>query len=294
MMSFALTCRVLFEVPLCQASASASAMAVGFWPELANESAWARDMQRDGVAFLDIEWAAYYKEHGDLVSQVSEDLRRGGKSFGRVLLNLEHSVWSASHCHDSQWQQAGLPLKQAHLEDQVGAAGDKEDARAESQGLSNLLALNVVTFERARMEAVRRENTLKPAVSRLISRMSKSNLLAGAGVVTVNTMGWETLLDEAIGFLKVNLRQDEIQTAHSGRPWTLKITDKWQATVQGGWKVRLGHAFVLFLAAVLPVRKRILESFSPPPSTPKNVLVTMYTSLDLTCLVTGLLLRNLI
>ena len=293
MMSFALTCRVLFEVPLCQASASASAMAVGFWPELANESCWARDMRRDGVAFLDIEWAANYKEHGDLVSQVSEDLRRGGKSFGRDLLNLEHSMWSASHCHDSQWQQAGLPLKQARLEDQVGAAGDKEDARAESQGLSNLLALNVVTFERARMEALRREYTLKPAVSGLISRLSESNLLAGAGVVTVNMMGWETLLDLAIGFLEDNLRQDEIQTVHSGRPWTLKITDKWQATVHGGWKVRLSQASVLFLAAVLPVRKRILESFSPPPPTPKNALVTLYTSLDLTCLVTGLLLRNL-
>ncbi|CAE7568683.1 unnamed protein product [Symbiodinium sp. CCMP2456] len=221
---------------------------------------------------------------GEDVSKVSEErLREGAEKLGREILKIEHELWSGSHCRDSEWQQGMLPLKQARLEDQIGACGDEADARPEATGLSNLLAANVVTWERARMEALRREYTLKGAVAGLVSRMRKGGFLPGA---TMYAMDWEWELDQAIGLLKEHLRKDEIQTVHSGRPWSIEIAGKLQATVQDGWKVRLGQSFVFFLTAVLPVRKRILASFCSSPSTKQNLLVTMFTSLDLTCLVT--------
>ena len=287
MLTCALTSRLLIEVPLCQVTASGSAIAVGLWPEDQNKSMWVSSLPRDHDEHAQpfaAEWAEYYEDFAHEVEH-KKLKSRDSKELEKRMLAVEKKLWTAAHCNASTWTLTKRPLKQERMEDQVGAAGDETDEKKAGDGLSNLVPLNVVLFEEAKQEAVKREETLKPAVITLINKLAKeeeAESVGFAGTLALQASDWNWLLDQAIGFLKKALRTDHVETFESSRPWTLKL-GSFKTLNLGEWEMPLGQAFALLLVAVLPVRKKIL-SFGEASSISK-VLVTLYTSLDMCALV---------
>eukprot|EP00434_Breviolum_minutum_P021733 symbB.v1.2.019183.t2/scaffold1558.1/size111825/6 len=287
MLTCALTSRLLIEVPLCQVFASGSAIAVGFWPEDRNQSMWVSSLPRDHAQPFAAEWAEYYEKFADHVKK--KDLEsRDSKKLEERMLAVEKKLWTAAHCNASTWTLTKRPLKQERMEDQVGAAGDETDEEQAGNGLNNLVPLNMVLFEEAKQEAVKREETLKPAVITLINKLAsgtKAESVGFYGTLALEASDWNWVLDQAIGFLKKSLRTDHVETFESSRPWTLELGSFFSPLSLGEWEMPLGQAFGLLLVAVLPVRKKILSSFGSEVSSMSKVLVTLYTSLDMCALV---------
>ena len=139
-------------------------------------------------------------------------------------------------------------------------------------------------FDNFKSSVVQEKQRLKPALQNFV--LNSPDLAfthRAAGGVALWGLPWKGLVEEVIATILQHRDRTPRATLVSDRPWTLKA-GALQLSVASGWKLYLCKTFALLLASLLPIRRKILESCRVTGLVDVG-LVTLYTSLDLMCLV---------
>ena len=159
----------------------------------------------------------------------------------------------------------------------------------EGIGSSNLMALNFVFFQQIRSRVLREKKRLRPCLADLALNSPRFSAIQSAqGAAVIAIVPWERLVDNLIHLMVVERKQTPTAAMRSSRPWILEAGNL-QLRVADGWKLYLSQSFTLLLVALLPIRRKILQTCQILHLLEKGLL-TLYTSLDLMLLVTTWLL----
>ncbi|CAE7907322.1 unnamed protein product, partial [Symbiodinium necroappetens] len=286
MMSFILSLRLLMEIPTCQMFATMGVLPVLVFPDLANRSLFVRDTRRDGVNVSQMDRIQLLDRLADKIPWEHKRFIRGDAEAG---VKVENQFWRAAHCSDSVWEYDTLPRDQDLAQNWLLFAPALWD-RIEFGGIGSgsLAALNALAVERAFESIYREEETLKPALLKMLRKGSLKHRLAGM-VIRVSQISWRTLVDGFRELVLSKMDNEPTRTMRQRRPWTLAIGGSVWLQVKSGWKVKLFQTGCLLMVAVLPILKKILAV-----SKIRNYLFTgaviMYGVFDMACLVTTWLL----
>ena len=216
MITFVLASRAVFEIPICQGAASASAMAVSTFPELAKKSEWADDLHRDlNVGVRDI-----LQFQVGSAEKVPSDLKgEKGKQIAMLALQVEHSAWDALHCHDSKWQKMTLPFSQDCSQHWISGrpVSLEEDGTLGSIGSGSILAMNFVLWQEIRQQLLQQEASLKPALQTFLKEYKKESWVGFRGYWGSKLYSWESFLDKATEAFLQGREQQRVTAVQSGR-----------------------------------------------------------------------------
>jgi len=276
--TFVLSLRGLLEIPVCQMVATIGPLADGFFPGQTSRSRFAMDLAEDGLNVFNISRTKIVQHDAQLLPH---ELRAKIMPLIHPALNFQQKAWDAAHCRQSKWEEITLPrdidASQSWL---IGFPVQLERVELGRLASGNLAALNFIFYTQWEELLVQREQVLQPAV---VSVLRHNDYWWASQVVSL--LPWERQVHELVDLVEKKIREkDEPQrTVQQNRPWELTLGSLFQFRVKAGWKVIVPQTCILLVVALLPIRKKILETCKVQGA--RMIIVTAYTFLDLTCLV---------
>eukprot|EP00438_Fugacium_kawagutii_P002259 Skav227475 [mRNA] locus=scaffold2491:463135:465085:+ [translate_table: standard] len=298
MTSFVLAFRVVVEIPICQSLATMSIYTMGMFPDMFTQySDFAKALKRDKIDLMEI---TKYEESVESAKGFSAKLKRNeGLFVAETSLAVVEKLWEAAHCDNSKWHKTQTTEFLSECGNYVnlvmdpGPCGDLGGI-----GSSNLLAFNAILFQefKTHLLAEDAEKKFRGNFERWLSKTAGNNRFASLAAMgtkaSTRLLPWPDLVDMTLNIVKAVAStgyQTSAQAVTSERPWTMNVFGQAVFELEGGWKIDLCKSFGLLLAAILPIRKKILQACHIDGGF-HVALVSLHTTWDTLCLVTAWLL----
>lgn len=252
-------------------------------------SLWAQDLRRDGVNMSEF---TIYQQFATMMEKIPSEWKQKNLQLVGKGLEVESAVWNAAVCENSKWKkQSEIPYSQDKAQNWMAMCEvfPGRDGELGGIGTANLLAMNYVLFQRFKSEALKKETeqAVKPAVLSLLKTLPHRVIRVGS-TIALKLLSWNTIVEESFDAIAKQVAFDSKgklnKSVTSVRPWTISFANTFEYQVENGWKIQLFQSFALLLAAILPIRKRILEACQISTPIP-TLLVTLHTVLDTMCIV---------